>query len=151
MSTAILTSPDIMETHTTKSSTRVITLIGRILLGLLFFVCGLNGFLNFIPPPSKPMPEEAMAFAGAMMKTGYFLQLVAGTQVIAGVLLLINRFVPLALVILAPVILNILAFHLFLEHSGLPLAIILTGLELYLAWAYRKYYYTLLTGKCSVG
>ena len=54
----------------------------RILLGLVFFVCGLNGFLNFIPPPSTPMPEQAMAFIGALVATGYMLPLVAGTQVV---------------------------------------------------------------------
>lgn len=72
-------------------------------MGLVFFVFGLNGFLNFMPAP-KGMPEGAMALIGAMAKSGYMLQLVSGTQVLVGALLLVNRFVPLALAFLAPVI-----------------------------------------------
>jgi uncharacterized membrane protein YphA (DoxX/SURF4 family) len=106
----------------------------RVLLGLVFFVCGLNGFLNFIPPPSTPMPERAMAFIGALMGS-YPLPLVAGTQVFAGALLLANRFVPLALVLLAPVIVNIVAFHVFLEPSGLVLALVVLALESFLVWS----------------
>ena len=101
-----------------KPIARYITTGARILLGLVFFVFGLNGFFQFIPPPPTPMPERATAFLGAMMGAGYFLPLLAGTQTIAGALLLANRFVPLALIVLAPVIVNIIAFHLFLERSG---------------------------------
>ena len=61
--------------------------IARVLMGLGFFVFGLNGFLNFIPPPKTPMPEGAAAFAGALMKTGYMFQMIAGTQLLVGVLL----------------------------------------------------------------
>src|SRR5688572_30599983 len=96
----------------------------RILLGLVFLVFVLNGFLHFIPPPSTPMPERAMAFIGALVATGYLLPLVAGTQAVAGALLLANRFVPLALLLLAPVIVNIVAFHVFLEPSGLAVALL---------------------------
>lgn len=111
----------------------------RVLLGLVFFVFGLNGFLNFIPPPSTPMPERAMAFLGALMGT-YLLPLVAGTQVLAGALLLANRFVPLALVLLAPVIVNIVAFHVFLEPSGLVVALVVLALESLLLWSNRTAY-----------
>jgi hypothetical protein len=112
-------------------------------MGLAFFVFGLNGFLNFIPQPKGPMPEGAVAFATAMMKTGYLFQLVKGTEVVVGVLRLANRFVPLALVLIAPNIVNIFLFHAFLEPSGLPIAVIILALEVYLAWAYRNSYRSL--------
>lgn len=120
-------------------------------MGLMFVVFGLNGFLNFIPPPKDPIPEEAMAFAGAMMKTGYLLKLVKGTEVFVGVLLLLNRFVPLALVIIAPVIVNIVAFHAFLAPTGVVLGIVILALELYLAWAYRSAFRAMLVARATPG
>jgi hypothetical protein len=119
-------------------------MVARILLGLIFFVFGLNGFLHFIPQPKTPLPEVATAFAGALMKTGYMFPIIMGTQLLVGVLLLLNRFVPLALALIAPVVVNIVAFHLFLELSGLPLALVVLALELYLAWAYRGAYQAML-------
>src|SRR5687768_11415304 len=110
----------------------------RVLLGLVFLVFGLNGFFYFIPPPSTPMPDRAMAFLGALMGTGYLLPLVAGTQALAGALLLANRFVPLALVLLAPLIVNIVAFHIFLEPSGLAVALLDLALESFLLWTHRS-------------
>ena len=123
--------------------------IARVLLGLMFFVFGLNGFLNFIPPPKSGIPEGAMAFSIAMMKTGYFFQLVKGTEVTVGLLLLLNRFVPLALVLIAPVIVNILAFHAFLAPSGVPMAVVILGLEIYLAWTYRQVYRPMLAARVT--
>src|SRR6187455_3043372 len=93
-----------------KSFTRFIPHVARVLMGLLFCLTGSNGFLNFLPAPPT-MPD----FAVALMKTGYMFPLIAGTQLLCGMLLLINRFVPLALVLLAPVVVNIFAFHLFLD------------------------------------
>jgi len=119
----------------------------RLILGLLFTVTGLNGFLDVLPRPTAPMPEGAAAFAGAMMKTGYLLQLVAGTQVVAGVLLLLGRFVPLALTLLAPVIVNIICFHLFLLPSGIGPGMLALVLELYLAWTRRAAFRTLLAAR----
>jgi uncharacterized membrane protein YphA (DoxX/SURF4 family) len=103
---------------------RVVT-AERVLLGLSFFVFGLNGFFNFIPAPKEPGPEGAMAFAGAMLKAGYFFPLVKGTETICGALLLSKRCVPLALTVLAPVLVNIVAFHAFLAPEGLALPILL--------------------------
>src|SRR5947208_3117262 len=103
---------DMSQTASKPRSPRIVPTIVRILMGLGFFVFGLNGFLHFIPEPKTPMPEGAKAFAGAMMQTGYMFQLVAGTQLIAGLLLLLNLFVPLALVLLMPVLVNIILFHI---------------------------------------
>src|SRR5262245_14008901 len=92
-------------------------LAARVVLGLIFTVFGLNGFLHFLPqPPSTP---AAMAFGGALAATGYMFPLIKGTEVLAGVLLLSGRYVPLALTLLAPVVVNIVAFHLFLAPAGL--------------------------------
>ncbi|MEO5970145.1 MAG: DoxX family protein [Bdellovibrionia bacterium] len=113
------------------------TLISRILLGLIFFVFGLNGFFHFMPMP--PMPEKSAAFFTAMLATGYFLPVISGTQVLAGAMLLTGLFVPLALVILAPVILQIFLFHVFLDPSGLGLAIFIGALEIYLAFFSQPY------------
>jgi uncharacterized membrane protein YphA (DoxX/SURF4 family) len=118
--------------------------IARILLGLMFFVFGLNGFLRFIPEPKTPMPEGAVAFAGALMNTGYMMPLVMGTQLLTGVLLLINRFVTLALALLAPILVGIITFHIFLAPATIAPAIVVVVLELYLAWAYRNVYRPML-------
>jgi hypothetical protein len=118
----------------------------RILFGLIFLVFGLNGFLHFLPQPSS-MPEGALAFAGALAKTGYMFPLIKGTEVVAGALLLSNRFVPLALAIIAPNVVNILAFHAFLEPSGIGLAIVVLALELFLAWAYRDAFRSMLAAR----
>ena len=82
-----------------KSFARYIPAVVRFLMGLMFVVFGLNGFLRFIPEPKTAMPEKAAAFAGALMQTGYMMPLVMGVMLLVGVLLLINRFVPLALAI----------------------------------------------------
>ena len=116
-------------------------------MGLPLLVFGLNGFFNFIPPPPTPLPEGAAAFAGALMKSGYMMQLIGLTHLTVGIFLLTNRFVPLALALFAPFMVNSLAFHLFLEHSGLVMAVIFLALELYLAWCYREAYRPMLAAK----
>jgi uncharacterized membrane protein YphA (DoxX/SURF4 family) len=109
--------------------------VARILLGLLFTVFGLNGFFHFLPQP--PPPPAAGAFLGALASTGYMFPLIKGTEVIAGLLLLAGRYVPLALTILAPVLVNILAFHLALAPAGVGMALFVIALEVYLAFTHR--------------
>jgi hypothetical protein len=77
------------------------------------------------------------------------MQLIGVTQLIVGVLLLLNRFVPLALALLAPFIVNSIAFHVFLEPSGLPMALVFLALELYLAWAYRDAFKSMLAARVT--
>lgn len=134
-----------------KSFTRFIPVVVRILLGLLFTMTGLNGFLNFIPPPKEPMPEQAMAMAGALMGTKYMLYLIAGNQLVCGVLLVVGRFVPLALAMLAPMVVNILLFHVFLAPQGTGMAIGVVAAELYLAWAYRGAFRPMLAMNAKPG
>ena len=137
------------EERSTKSFTRRLPRIAQILMGIPLVVFGLNGFFNFIPPPATPLPEEAAAFAGALVKTGYMMQLIGTTQLIVGLLLILNRFVPLALALFAPFIINSIAFHLRLEHSGLPMAAVFLFLELYLTWTYRDAYRPMLVMRAT--
>src|SRR5712671_694429 len=104
---------------------RIISAIARYLAGVIFLVFGLNGFLHFIPLP--PPSGVAGQFMGALF-VSHYLTLIFGLQVIAAVLLLANRYVPLALAVLAPVIVNILCFHALMAPSGLPLAIVVAVL-----------------------
>ncbi len=150
----ILSSNIIPGTPTTTTSKRAwiaryAPTASRVILGLMFFVFGLNGFLNFIPPPTEPMPEGAVSLGVALMNSGYLMQFIKGTEVLCGLLLLANRFVPLALVVLAPVILNILAFHLFLLPSGTGMALVILAFELHLAWAHRRAFAPLLTARAA--
>ena len=125
---------------------KVVVTIVRVLLGLVFFVFGLNGFLHFMPnPPPTPAAGE---FFGALIKTGYMFTLIFGPQVLGGALLLLNIAVPFALVILAPVVVNIIGFHLYLSPVPMQLAIafIVTAFELFLAWYYRAAFAPLFGG-----
>lgn len=104
---------------------KITSIIARFLLGLIFLVFGLNGFFHFIPMP--PPTGVAGQFMGALFVSQY-LVVVFALQLIGAVLLLINRYVPLALAILAPIIFNILLFHSLMAPSGLPLALVATTL-----------------------
>ena len=99
---------------------RIASLIARYLAGVIFLVMGLNGFLNFIPLP--PPGGVAGQFMGALY-VSHYLWVIFAFQVIAGVLLLVNRYVPLAVAILAPVLVNIITFHVLMAPAGLPLAL----------------------------
>ena len=99
---------------------KIATLIARILLGVLFLVFGLNGLLHFIP---LPLPSGlAGQYMGALF-VSHYLVVVFLLQVIGAALLLANRFVPLALVLLGPIVVNILLFHSLMAPAGLPLAL----------------------------
>jgi putative oxidoreductase len=121
---------------------KIASLIARLLMGLTFFVFGLNGFLRFIPAP--PPTGLAGQFAGILF-TSHLYVVIFAVQVIGGLLLLVNRFVPLALIILGPVIVNIFFFHLFMAPSGLPLAIVVVTLWVIVAMRNKKYLAGILT------
>jgi uncharacterized membrane protein YphA (DoxX/SURF4 family) len=114
---------------------KVLTIIVRILLGLMFVVFGANAFLRFLPMPPPP-PNLAGDFLKVFFASGY-VYFIGGFQFVAGLLLLIGRFVPLALVILAGIVVNILIFHALLAPEGFGPAIVVTVLELFLLWQYR--------------
>ena len=113
---------------------KIATIIARVLLGLMFVVFGSNIFLHFIPMPPQ-QPSLATDFSKALMESHY-MYVIGLLQVSGGLLLLIGR-VPLGLMLLGPVIVNILLFHIFLEPSGLPMAIVVAALTLFLLWRYR--------------
>lgn len=113
-------------------------LIARLLLGFVFFAAGLTGLLNLAPPPAD-LPERLITFNSGLMASIYFMPFLKLTETACGLLLLTGFFVPLALVILAPVVLNIFLVHAFLAPSGLPLAIVLGLLMVYLAFFAEPY------------
>jgi putative oxidoreductase len=117
---------------------KIATIIARSLLGLLFVVMGLNIFLNFIPMP--PPPEGlARNFMMALFASHYF-WVVGALEFVGGALLLTRRYPPFGLTLLGPVIVNILCFHLFMLPSGLPLAIVVAALALFLLWHHREHF-----------
>jgi len=124
--------------------------IARILLGIQFGVLGLNGFLFFIPPPPY-IPPVAATFASTMAAS-HFTYFVFGVQVIAGLLVLLNRYVPLAIVTLAAVLANIWAFHITMWPSAIfPMPIIATILWFTVAWSIRSSFAPLLAQKVEAG
>jgi len=117
---------------------KIATVIARILLGLILLVFGLNGFLNFIP--QGPIPTGlAGQFMGALVGSHYF-WVVAAVHIAAGALLLANRFVPLALTLFGPVLVNIICFHVFLYPAGVAPAVVVTVLWLIVFYANRQHF-----------
>src|SRR4051812_10808928 len=107
----------------------------RLLLGLIFVVFGLNGLLHFLPTP--PMPAAAGTFVGGLASSGYFFPLLKVTEIVAGALLLAGVLIPFALVLLAPIIVNITAFHLVLAPGNYGVVAAILASEIYLAWTRR--------------
>ena len=124
---------------------KVAMIIVRSLMGLLFIFASVVVLFNLVTPP--PMEGPVKTFNEGLAASGYFFTLLKVTELVCGTLLLIGRFVPLALVILAPIIVNIFFFHLFLDRSGLPVAIFLVLGSLFLAYYYRASYAGLFTAK----
>jgi uncharacterized membrane protein YphA (DoxX/SURF4 family) len=147
--TELPSSGPAIEPGNKRSVARYVVTAVRILLGLMFLVFGLNGFLNFMPAP-KDMPAEIMNVSGALMKGGY-MTVVSGTEVLVAVLLLLNRFVPLALALLAPIIVGIITFHVALAPATIAPGIEVLVMELYLAWAYRGAFRPMLRAKVVAG
>ena len=117
---------------------KIATIIARSLLGLIFVVFGSNMFLHFIPMP--PPPEgPAREFMTALFLSHY-LYVVGALQVVGGVLLFTGRWTPLGLALLGPVIVNILCFHILMAPAGLPMAIVVSLLALFLLWRYREHF-----------
>jgi hypothetical protein len=123
---------------------KAVVLIARILLGLIFFIFGLNNILLFLhmPPPAG----DALSYMTVLMTHGVF-KVIGLLMVISGLLLLVGRFVPLALTILAPILVNILIYHALIDPAGgvggaVP-GLVATVLEVFLIGVYRKSFYTL--------
>jgi uncharacterized membrane protein YphA (DoxX/SURF4 family) len=124
---------------------RYLPIAARIVLGVIFLGSGIFGMLMALgivpmPPQKEPLSEAAAAFMAGLFKSGYLFKLIKATEIVSGALLLANRFTPLALILLAPIVVNIFAVHALLMPSGLPVAIVVVVLEAYLGWAYRSSY-----------
>jgi uncharacterized membrane protein YphA (DoxX/SURF4 family) len=113
----------------------------RVLFGGLFVFSGLNKLVGFMPLP--PMPEPATVFLGALAATGYMIPVIGAIEAVFGALIIAGRFVPLALTVLAPLVVNIAFFHVLLA-PGLPVVIFVLAAELFLAWRYRAAFEGLL-------
>ena len=120
------------------------TIAARLLLGLVFFGFGLNGLLQLFPLP--PAQGAAAVFIDGLVASRYFFPLLFVTYLFTGAALLTGRFVPLALTILAPIIVNIAVMHFFVPSSGaeICLAVLVTVLEIFLAWSWRDAFRPLL-------
>jgi len=126
------------QTRKRKINMKTATIISRVLLGLIFVTFGLNMFLNFIPMP--PPPEgPARQFMTALFMSHY-LYVVGALQVVGGLILLSGRWMPLGLTLLGPVIVNIVCFHVLMAPAGLPMAIVVSLLALFLLWRYREHF-----------
>ena len=124
---------------------KIAMIIVRTLMGLLFIFGSVVYFLNLFEPP--PMEGPIKTFNEGLSASGYFFNLLKLTELVCGILLVTGFFVPLALVILAPVIINILMVHIFLDRSGLPVAVFLVLAAVFLAYYYRRAFAPLLTPK----
>jgi len=114
---------------------KILALIARLLLGLVFTVFGLNGFIHFMPMPPN-LPDNVVHFITPIATTGYGF-VVFGCQVIGGVLLLVGKYVPLGLVFLGPVLVNILCFHFFISHGDYAIPLFVTVLWFIVFARYR--------------
>lgn len=119
--------------------------ITRTLLGLLFLVFGLNYFVGLLPTP--PMEGAALEFMKGLAGTGYFFPFVKIVEIAVGIALLSNRFVPLALVVLAPITVNIALLNFILAPAGIPVTIVVLALHLFSMWSYRDYYRVVVSAK----
>lgn len=125
-----------------KSKLFTLTRLG---LGLLFVVFGLNGFFNFIPMP-EPSPEAA-EFLGALFKTGFIFPVIKSIEVLVGLSLLANRFIPLSLIVITP-ILTVIGLHNFmLDPNGIPLTLLIIGMFAILVYKNKDNYQQIISAK----
>ncbi|HEY9049849.1 MAG TPA: hypothetical protein VIN08_28315 [Ohtaekwangia sp.] len=121
----------------------------RVVLGLIYFVFGLNFFLNFLSMPQPTLSASAQAYVTGLFQSGFFFPMLKGIEVVLGALLLVGALVPLSLVILMPISLNILLYHTILAPEGAPMGIVIFAVHLFLAWAYRDAYKPLFKVKTA--
>lgn len=117
----------------------------RFIYGLMWTVFGLNFFLNFLQNPT--MSQASQAFAGAIFATGYLFPLIKVIEITCGLLLLSGFFIPLALILLAPILVGIVSLHLFLNPAGIPMALVLSVIHLFLMFKHKDAYSGILKAK----
>jgi len=121
----------------------------RILFGALFAFSGFTGLFGLGSQSMEGMPAEAVAFATALGESGFIMPVSKAVELVAGIMLLANRFAPLALALLAPLVVGIFGFHLLLAPEGFIMGAVLALAEVYLAWAYRDAFRPMLTWRHS--
>jgi putative oxidoreductase len=126
----------------------VVYIVARILLGLMFTLFGLNGFFHFLP--GAPPPGAATDFFNAVALESHYYMLIFGAQLVAGLLLLSNQYVPLALVTLAAVLANILTFHLAMAPASIGPGIFAALVWVVVCWSVRSQFASLLARTPSV-
>ena len=141
-----------MNTTSKSKLARYLPIAARVVLGIIFLGSGIFGMLMALhvvpmPPQKEPMSDAAAAFMAGLFKSGYLFQLIKATEIVSGALLLANRFTPFALILLAPIVVNIFLVHLLLVPSGLPIGTVVLVLEAYLGWAYRGSYRALFVAR----
>ena len=124
---------------------KIVMVIVRTLMGLLFLFGPVAYFFNLVTPP--PMEGAIKSFTEGLAASGYFFTLLKVTELVCGLLLISGYFVPLALVVLSPIIVNIFMVHTILDRSNLPMAIFLVVANIFLAFYYRDAFKPLLTAK----
>ncbi|GGB13689.1 MULTISPECIES: DoxX family membrane protein [Mucilaginibacter] len=129
---------------------KIAVLIARVLLGLVFVVFGLNFFFQFLHMAQPPMSDKAQAFSGGLFGSGYFFQYMKVIEITSGLFLIINRYTALFVLLLLPIALNIFLFHAILAPAGLPIGLAVIVLEVFLLFAYRKYYASIFTATPTV-
>ena len=127
----------------------VAVIAARVVLGLIYFVFGLNFFFHFIPMNGPALSPQAEAFTTGLFQSGYFFPFLKGLEVLFGAFILAGIFVPLSLVVLVPVSINILLYHAYLAPEGTAMGVVILLLNLFLAWAYRSAFKPLLTSKTA--
>jgi putative oxidoreductase len=118
---------------------KIVSIIARYLIALIFIVFGLNGFLHFLPQP-PPQSEMVKQYVTVMI-VSHYLKFVLGLQLLAGVLFLFRRTVPLALIIAGPLIVNILLFHALMDPGGIVPGLVVTVLWFVIYWHFRAAFY----------
>jgi putative oxidoreductase len=126
---------------------KIAVLVARILLGLVFLVFGLNGFINFL---HAPMPSGGAGQYMTLLGPTIYMQFVFLVQIVGGLLLLSGQFIPLALVLLGPVIINILLFHITLQPAGLPPGLLTVVLWFIIFFGVRKYFAGIFVQKAEI-
>ena len=124
---------------------KIAVLITRVLLGLIYLIFGLNFFFHFIPMQQPPMSKAATDFSMGLFGAGYFFPFLKTLEIISGIFLLVNRYTAFFVLFVFPITLNIFLYHGFLLPSGLTMAAPMLIINLFLGYAYRKYYASLFT------
>ena len=126
---------------------KIAVLIARLLLGLIFFVFGLNFFLHFIP--AQLPPGDAGQLMGLMFNHGWF-YFIGLLYVVGGLLLLLGRYVPIGLVLLGPILVIILLFHITFDLKHIGMGLFCAAMEIFLIWAYRSHFRALFSSKLEL-